>query len=76
MELLYTEKLPEPFRSAIQNDEYDAGIDVVASATTIIKPVRVTKLRKEYFADIKESAVRRVSALLGTAVHSLSLIHI
>lgn len=71
MELLYTDKIPEPFRSAIQNDEYDPGINVVASATTIIKPVRVTKLRKEYFKDIKESAVRRVSALLGTAVHSI-----
>lgn len=71
MELLNLNKLPEPFRTAIENDDYDAGINVVASATTLIKPVRVTKLRKEYFQDLKENAVRRVSALLGTAVHSI-----
>ena len=71
MELIHTEKLPEPFRSAVLNDEYDPGVSVVASATTIIKPVRVTKLRKQHFSDMQESAVRRVSALLGTAMHSV-----
>lgn len=71
MELKHTESIPEPFRSAILDDRYEKGIDVTASATTIIKPVRVTKLRKAYFKDIEESAVRRVSAMLGTAVHNI-----
>ena len=71
MKLIDSHLVPEPFRSAIFDDKYEKGIDVVASATTIIKPVRVTKLRKEYFADMQESAVRRVSALLGTAVHNI-----
>ena len=71
MELKHTESIPEPFRSAILDDRYEKGIDVTASATTIIKPVRVTKLRKAHFKDIEESAVRRVSAMLGTAVHNI-----
>jgi len=71
MRLKNTHIIPEPFRSAILHDKYEKGIDVTASATTIIKPVRVTKLRNEHWKSIEESATRRVAAMMGTAVHNI-----
>lgn len=71
MNIKDTHIIPEPFRSAILHDTYEKGIDVTASATTLIKPVRVTKLRNKYWKDIEQSATRKVAMMLGTAVHNI-----
>tara|TARA_X000001382_G_scaffold46526_1_gene31463 strand:- start:622 stop:1518 length:897 start_codon:yes stop_codon:yes gene_type:complete len=71
VQLINLDKYPVPFQNFIKNDEYQGGEFTDLSATGLLQPPRIRKLKFKHNSDIVEDAKRRVAAVFGTAVHSV-----
>lgn len=62
--------LPQAMVDLVKDSIYEPKPDSF-SATTLLNPVRQTKLLREHFDEIEVDVADRVNSLLGTATHSL-----
>lgn len=70
MKLTNKSNLPEALVRALQNDSYDSG-DSDFTATSLLKPPRVTALEKRHRHEIEEDAEDGLYRLYGQVAHGI-----